>query len=175
MNNNCIKIDPKTNQIIGNNNTKKNVVDIKEFNNNFDDFYDIIIDIKSIKDISKGWEIKMTKRGEDNFNRYKNEKLIKVSAIGNSNKGKSFILSKLSKIVLPLGTSIKTKGSSVKYPELKEFKNRNIVVLDSASLETPVLIQEDEETKTEENKENKEKINDDKNSIYYLEKNLEKN
>ena len=119
MNNNCIKIDPKTNQIIGNNNTKKNVVDIKEYNNNFDDFYDIIIDIKSIKDISKGWEIKMTKRGEDNFNRYKNEKLIKVSAIGNSRK--IFYIIKTFKNSITIRNKYKNKRIKCKISRIKRI------------------------------------------------------
>ena len=98
----------------------------------------------------------------------KSEKIIKIGVIGNSNKGKSFILSKLSKINLPSGTSIRTEGLSVKYPELDLYINRKIALLDSAGLETPVLkevdneklIQEDNEGNneliTKEKKENKE-------------------
>ena len=59
--------------------------------------------------------------------------------IGNSNKGKSFLLSKISNIKLPSGTSIRTEGLSIKYPELEKFKDRKIALLDSAGLETPVL------------------------------------
>ena len=103
------------------------------------DFYDIIINIKSIKDINKGWEIKMNERGENNYKLYKNKEIIKIGVIGNANKGKSFILSKLSKINLPSGTSIRTEGLSIKYPELEHFKNRKIVLLDSIGLETPIL------------------------------------
>ncbi len=47
--------------------------------------------------------------------------------IGNSNKGKSFLLSKISKISLPSG--IRTEGLSIKYPELKGFENRKLVLL----------------------------------------------
>ena len=64
------------------------------------------------------------------------EKVLKIGVIGNSNKGKSFALSKISKIPLPSGTSIKTEGLSIKYPILED---RKIVLLDSAGLETPVL------------------------------------
>ena len=155
INNTCIQIDPKTNQFIGNNNNQGN----EELEKNLDDFYDIIVNIKSVKDIAKGWEIKMTQRGEENFERYKKEELIKIGVIGNSNKGKSFILSRLSKIKLPSGTSIKTEGLSVKYPELKEFQNRKIVLLDSAGLETPVL-KEDNEAINNQDIDKKEKNND---------------
>ena len=104
-----------------------------------DDFYDIIVIIKSVKDIAKGWEIKMTQRGEENFERYKKEELLKIGFIGNFYKGKYFLLSRLSKITLPFGTTIKTEGLSVKYLELKKLKNMKIILLDSAYLETPVL------------------------------------
>ena len=102
-------------------------------------FYDVIISISSIKDIIKGWKIKLS----DTFI-YKQKSLIsdpviKIGIIGNSNKGKSFILSKLSKIELPSGMSIRTEGLSIKYPDLQKFINRKIVLLDSAGLETPVL------------------------------------
>jgi len=120
----------ENNQIIG---EKKGLFNRNQFIN----FYDVIVNIKSIKDINKGWEIILNK---DNYNKYKDEKTIKIGVIGNSNKGKSFLLSKISKITLPSGTSIRTEGLSIKYPELNEsFKDRRIVLLDSAGLETPVL------------------------------------
>ena len=37
----------------------------------------------------------MTPEGEKNFMKYKKKELIKIGVIGNSNKGKSFILSRL--------------------------------------------------------------------------------
>ena len=132
---NLIRLDPKTNQFIGNETSIKK---------DFTEFYDIIIDIKSIKGISKGWEIKKSKRAEINYERFKKDKVIRIGVIGNSNKGKSFLLSKISKIKnLPSGTSIRTEGLSVKYPELDTYKDRKIVLLDSAGLETPVLNEND--------------------------------
>ena len=91
----------------------------------------------------------------------KNEKIIKIGIIGNSNKGKSFLLSKISKIELPSGTSIRTEGLSIKYPDLIQFKNRKIALLDSAGLETPVL-------KLDAN------IKEDKVNEYFKEKSREK-
>ena len=42
---------------------------------------------------------------------------------------------------LPSGMSIKTEGLSIKYPDLTGgFNNRKIALLDSAGLETPVLV-----------------------------------
>ena len=137
---NLIKINPKTNEIIGNQTFVKP---------NFVDFYDIIVHIDSIKDINKGWKIEMNQNGQQNYQKHKNEKVIKIGIIGNANKGKSFILSKLSKMELPSGMSIKTEGLSIKYPDTKIFKDRRIVLLDSAGLETPVL--QSDETPTDKN------------------------
>ena len=81
----------------------------------------------------------INKDGLDKYNRHKGENLIIIGVLGNNNKGKSFILSKISKIKLLTGTSIETEGLSVKYPELKEYKGRQLILLDSAGLETPVL------------------------------------
>ena len=103
------------------------------------DFYDVVVQIDSIKSIKKGWKICMTERGKKNYEKYKNEKIVKIGVVGNANKGKSFLLSKISKMSLPSGMSVKTEGLSIKYPELKDNQNRRIVLLDSAGLETPVL------------------------------------
>ena len=128
-----IKVDNKTGQIIGNRNEKIDTIN----------FYDVIINIKSIKSIKDGWKIKMSKRAEENYKSFQEDKVIKIGVIGNSNKGKSFILSKISKIELPSGTSIRTEGLSIKYPDIEGlYKNRKIVLLDSACLETPVLKEE---------------------------------
>ena len=107
-------------------------------------FYDVIIDIKSLKDINKGWEIKMDENGEKRFKEHKDNKALTIGVLGNSNKGKSFLLSKISKIELPSGTNIRTEGLSIKYPELEIYKNRKIVLLDSAGLETPLLLDKNE-------------------------------
>ena len=135
--NNNIKIDPNTNAIIGNMNPLVDPI--------FVNFYDVIIDIKSIKDICKGWEIKLSERAKKCYEEFKQERIIKIGVIGNSNKGKSFLLSKISKIKLPSGTSIRTEGLSIKYPELDLYKDRKIALLDSAGLETPVLKEDNKE------------------------------
>ena len=53
---NLIRINSELGKIIDNNKQNNNI--------EFKEFYDVIIDIKSIKDISKGWEIKMSKRAK---------------------------------------------------------------------------------------------------------------
>ena len=135
---NTIKIDESKDTIVENKNFETKD-ELKNFNNNFEDFYDIIIDIKSIKDINKGWVIKSNERGRKQYFEKRDEPVLKIGVIGNADKGKSFLLSKISKIDFPSGTSISTEGLSIKYPELEEYINRRIVLLDSAGLETPVL------------------------------------
>lgn len=76
---------------------------------NFMNFYDVIVDIKSVKDISKGWEIKMNENTKQKYEEFKKDKVIKIGVIGNANKGKSFLLSKISKIKFPSGTNISIK------------------------------------------------------------------
>ena len=129
---------------------------------NSSDFYVIVIDIKSIKDINIGWNIKMSKRAEENYKSFLKDKVLKIGVIGNSNKGKSFLLSKISNLKLPSSTDINTEGLSIKYPELEGFENRKIVLLDSAGLETPVLeIDDDKKQNINENEDNNE-INEEK-------------
>ena len=111
---------PEGYQVIFQENPKINIDAIK--------FYDVIVPIESITDITKGWEIKLSDRLKKNYDYFISEKVLKIGIIGNSNKGKSFILSKLSKINLPSGTSIKTVGLSIKYPDLSEYVNRRIVL-----------------------------------------------
>ena len=115
----------------------------------FEDFYDIVIDINSIKNVNKeGWKVKFNEKGLEKYQQHgnntedkvgKGQKSITIEVVGNNNKGKSFLLSKISKIQLLTGTSIQTKGLSVKYPELENYKGRQLILLDSAGLETPVL------------------------------------
>ena len=141
--------------------------EIKNHSNpKFEDFYDIIIDINSIKKInSEGWKVIFNKKGLDNYKKYKEIGSITIGVVGNSNKGKSFLLSQISKQPLLSGASIQTKGLSVKYPELKEYENRQIILLDSAGFETPVLRNNNEENnidKKDEIKEQKNEINNEK-------------
>ena len=56
--------------------------------------------------------------------------------IGNGNKGKSFLLEKLSEYQIPKGFNVKTEGLSIRYGEEKDHK---LAILDSAWQETPLL------------------------------------
>ena len=117
-----------------------------------EDFYDIIIDVNSILNLKKGWKIYMTESGLKKYIEYKDQQLIKIGILGNIDRGKTFILSQLSKILFPSGTSINTKGLSIKFPDLsKGFDNRKYILLDSAGLETPILNIENEEENNDKN------------------------
>jgi hypothetical protein len=116
--------------------------------------YDIVIDITSMYDlISCGWEIKYPK-GKEEYERKMKMDTIVIGVIGNRNKGKSFILQKLSGYKVPQGYSIITEGLSIKYGEEEDHC---IAILDSAGKETPLLnpklkpiITMEENTKTNE-------------------------
>ena len=101
-------------------------------------FYDIIVDINSIKGFVDGWSILKNEKGSIML-KSPDENSIKIGVVGNGNKGKSFILSRISDLELPIGESIKTKGLSIKFPQIENYSNRTITLLDSAGQETPVL------------------------------------
>ena len=67
-----IKISEKSGLILGNEKM------ILNKDTNFTDFYDIIVDIKSVKDICQGWEIKMSKRAEEDYAKLKENKVIRI-------------------------------------------------------------------------------------------------
>ena len=118
-----------------------------------------------------------------------------VAVNGNKNKGKSYILQKISGNKLPLGYSVTTKGISILYPK---NLNQNIILLDSAGFEVPLLeipgvyefeipdekikkkFEEDlknlndeiKEANTKKDKENLEKKINEKNELLLSKKNL---
>ena len=104
-----------------------------------EDFYDLIFKINSIINLSEGWDILMTEEGKKNYEKFSKESIIRIGIIDNENIGKTTILKKISDFDLPTGYSKKTEGLSIKYPQLKDYPNLKLVLLDSAGLETPVL------------------------------------
>ena len=106
-------------------------------------YYDVIIDIDSFRHLLKeegnndwGWNVEINKNF--NYEEKVKEEYVSIGVVGNGNRGKSFLLSKISNFSFPIGYSVKTKGISVKYP-LEKMGGKNIVILDSAGFETPVL------------------------------------
>ena len=120
--------------------------------------YDIILDITSFRDLIKeGWLVKYNKEeGKQKYLKKKDEPTIVAGVIGNGNKGKSFILEKLSGYEIPKGFNVKTVGLSIRYGTSKEH---NVAILDSAGQETPLLkMKNDNIIKEEESNESKNEI-----------------
>ena len=118
-----------------------------------EEFYDVIINIKSIYSLSKeeGWPIKWNNKRKDIILKNQDKKLLKVGVLGNGNVGKSFLLSRLFGVEIPSGFSVTTEGLSLKY----NIEDRYII-LDSAGLQTPLLTDENLfDDKDEENKKKK--------------------
>lgn len=100
-------------------------------------FYDIIINIDSLRNLYKGWKVKFTEQGKKNYEIMKEKEVLTVGILGNRNSGKTFILSKLSGVDLPVG--INTEGISIKYPRMEKDKPANYILIDSAGFENPLL------------------------------------
>ena len=107
------------------------------------DFYDLVIKIDSFRNLKKkeqgdyGWDILYSK--DFDYDKRTKEELVRIGVVGNGNRGKSFILSKLTNFKVPSGFSIKTEGISLKYPDMKTKDGKGIVIIDSAGFETPLL------------------------------------
>ena len=78
------------------------------YKNQLEHFYDIIIDIDSLYNLNKGFKVKFSDLGKQNYDIMKTKDVLIVGVLGNKGKGKTFLLSKLSSESLPIG--IKTKG-----------------------------------------------------------------
>lgn len=102
------------------------------------DEYDLVIDINSIRFLHEGWEIlyKKNKRNEIR-EAITNKKKVLVSVLGNSIRGKTHILQKLSGEILKPGYQSTTKGLSIK------LCGENIILLDTAGTNAPLLIEDD--------------------------------
>ena len=115
---------------------------ITNYNNeqNKEGEYDIVLCADSIKNLTNvGWKIKYNKiGGKEAYEDLKKKETIVVGVVGNGNKGKSFLLKKLSNYQVPMGYNVKTEGLSIIYGKTDK---QNLAILDSAGQETPLLIQ----------------------------------
>jgi hypothetical protein len=103
--------------------------------NNKPNLYDLEININSILGFLKGWDITFGKDGKGKYERAKKNREKIFSVIGNKNKGKSFLLSKIVGRDLPNGFSVTTKGLSISFPTGMD----NIALFDSVGFESPLL------------------------------------
>ena len=120
------------------------------------DGYDIVIDIDSLESLGKkcfensndswdnlnipqkGWNIYF--KDFEKYHKFKEIKTKILGIVGNSNRGKTFILQKITGMNLYPRFSVKTKGISLKFPDTPD---RNVTILDSAGLESPLLENDD--------------------------------
>ena len=99
--------------------------------------YDIVIDIDSIMSLNKkGWKIEYIGDKNKLKSIIEEKKKVIVSILGNSNRGKTYLLQKLSNMNLKAGYQIQTKGLSFK------VVNEEIIYLDTAGTNTPLLIED---------------------------------
>ena len=104
------------------------------------DFYDLVIKIDSFRNLKKkeqgdyGWDILYSK--DFDYDKRTKEERVRIGVLGNRNRGKSFILSKLTNFKVP--SSIKTEGISLKYPDMKTKDGKGMVIINSAGFETPL-------------------------------------
>ena len=102
--------------------------------------YDIIIDINSIRHLKEGWKILYPNGDMDNLKKaIENSAKSIVSILGHSNRGKTHILQRISGVNLECGYQIQTKGLSIKLP-----KDKNLLILDTAGTNAPLLLEEGE-------------------------------
>ena len=101
--------------------------------------YDMVIDIQSLTKLKEGWKVKYC-GSEENQKRVKNiskHKNIRISVLGNANRGKTFILQKISNLNFDgaIGYTVSTEGLSIKFPKDKQY-----VLLDTLGNNAPILI-----------------------------------
>ena len=98
--------------------------------------YDMEININSILGFIHGWDIKYyTDEGKTKYKLACQIPTLVYSIIGNKNRGKSFILSKIAHKELPNGYSVTTKGLSLAFPTY----DNGIALLDSVGFESPLI------------------------------------
>ena len=118
-------------------------------NQNPYEFYDLIININAMKSLlEEGWEEEFSTKGEKIYEEKKDKTSVVVSVVGNQNKGKSFILGKISGQPIPDGYTCVTKGLSIKYPTIEK---QNIILLDTACFDSPLVENDDYKLSKEKN------------------------
>jgi len=116
-------------------------VQLSRKNGNFheEDFYHGVIDIPNIKSLLEGWKIKI-KEWEQYLELTKRKCTI-VAVVGNYNKGKTFMLGKLSDLKTPEGFNVNTQGLSIIYlHNPKDGTQMPIIGLDSKGSSLPLDI-----------------------------------
>ena len=114
------------------------------------EFYDIVLNLKSLDNLTEGFPIEYTENGRNKIKSLKEEKGCVITAIGNSNKGKSYILSKISDFKIPIGYHVTTRGLSILFPNnLTKESNRRYIILDTEGSQNAITIDEEKRKEIE--------------------------
>ena len=119
-------------------------------------FYDIVLNLKSLGNLKEGFPIEYTEKGRKKIDEFKKENGCVITAIGNSNKGKSFILSKISELEIPSGYHVTTRGLSILFPDnLTKDSNKRFIILDTEGSQNAITIDDEKREEIEKLKEEK--------------------
>ena len=105
--------------------------------------YDIIIKFNSFRDLNTkdGWKILYGSKGKEKYDKSKENKCIIIGVTGNKNRGKSFLLNRITGYNIQSGYLHISKeiNSNFAILKLKEVKSKNIIILITAGKENPLL------------------------------------
>ena len=123
----------------------------KRFKQQKDSFYNMIIQINSMDQlINEGWPIKINAKAD--IKDYSEKNVSVVSILGNKNSGKSFLLHLLAHKEIPNGFTVTTEGLSFIIPDNAKNKDDNVILIDTAGTESPLLVDIDIEKMKKEEK-----------------------
>ena len=109
--------------------------------------YDVVLELNSLSKLKDGFPIIYnTEKGKQKVDELKEKDGIAITAIGNSNQGKSFILSRISEIEIPSSHSVNTKGLSIIFPDnlSKNDSNKRYIILDTEGSQNAITISEED-------------------------------
>ena len=117
--------------------------------------YDLVLQINSIDQLEKGgWPVKFSEKGKEKYKELKNENCVIIGVSGNKNRGKSFLLKRIFGFEVKSGYFDTTEGISANFPDFKykEEGKKNIIILDTAGQENPLVREGDNSGSEEKNK-----------------------
>ena len=127
-----------------------NIKEPIEINSVNKDMYDAIFSCESIKELfNKGWKYKLSYKFIQSFYKKPPIKFCPLCVIGETNKGKTFIVNLLTGNLLKSGIEVKTEGISCKLTNFKSDDEINtlpdsnvdkFLVFDTAGRSEPILI-----------------------------------
>ena len=118
------------------------------------EFYDIVLNLKSLSNLKEGFPIDYTENGRNKIKSLKEQNGCVITAIGNSNKGKSYILSKISEFNIPSGYHVTTHGLSILFPDnLTKELNKRYIILDTEGSQNAITIDDEKREEIEKLKE----------------------